>query len=134
MSHFEGQSGTPNIGRARYPGESRSNASATCAVYRIVNGARDTVAKFDREQDALACLHQLIDEQSTIADAHHVTEQSRADAELPALVVRQKEALLAFNVEQRAALESLIAHQAEERERVKALRPIATERYEVVQF
>jgi hypothetical protein len=124
----------PILQRPRYEGESRTNASATCAVYRITPGSRDTVARFDREQDALACLHQLQDEQQAIIDAHVAADSRRAIAELdllPEKFRQQAETLLA---EHRAAVAHLHADQEAEVARVKAIRPVQTERYEISTF
>jgi hypothetical protein len=124
----------PIVTRDRWPGESRTNASALCAIYRVTPGARETVARFDNEESAHAALVQLQAEQQAIIDAHNSADSKRAVRELDLLPEKFRQQTEALLVEHRAAVEHLHAEQQAEVARVKAIRPVQVERYEVVQF
>jgi hypothetical protein len=73
-------------------------------------------------------------EQQAIVDSHEAAESRRAIAELDLLPAKFREQSDALIVEHRRQVAALNAEQQAEVVRVKTIRPVSTERYEIVQF
>jgi hypothetical protein len=101
---------------------------------RIDNGVRDTVARFDDEQSALAALYALQDEQSTLADHARAANERQAERELALLPEKFAAQTADLLTAQRHEREALQQQQDDERKRVSAPRPVNTDRFEVVEF